>query len=347
MLQITKSPIGSATRSLLAKNRQILGTICALAILALVFSIYSPVFMTSRNIVNIFRNTSVYGIMALGMTIVILTGGIDLSVGATMALGGAIGAGLLGQAYGAANPIALSPSLSIMIAICVTTCVGIINGVLITKMKITPFVVTLGTMTVVRGLTYIFNDQIVQGIPGSPITFWNTTFDFIGSGDIFGRIPFSAFIFVLMVLLLGILLKYTVFGRNVYAIGGDSEIARLAGIKVHATTIVCYALLGALSGIAGILFTGRLLSAAPLAGDGYEMDVITAVILGGGSLDGGRGGIIGTLFGVLLIGVLNNGLDILYVPSFYQYLIKGFVLIAAVVVQNRLRKDIAKEGGLK
>lgn len=309
--------------------QQLIILIALISIMA-VFSILSPVFFSVQNLGNILRVSSFYGIAALGMTLVILTGGIDLSVGSVLALGGAVGAGLLGVAFGAANPIKLPVAAAIIAALAVTGLIGLLNGFVITKLKMTPFIATLAMMTIARGLTYVFTDFIVQGVPGTPITFFHPVLTFLGTGAIAG-IPTQAVIFLILALILSAFLRYTAFGRNVYAIGGNVEIARLAGISTDFTIITTYVMMGVLGGLSGIIFVGRLSSASPLGGTGYELDIITAVVLGGATLVGGRGTIFGTVLGVLIVGVINNGLDILNVPSFYQYLIKGTILVAAIV----------------
>lgn len=302
----------------------------ALVLIMAFFALLSPVFLSVQNLGNILRVSSFYGIAALGMTIVILTGGIDLSVGSVLALGGAIGAGLLGGAFSAANPIKLHFILAIILALAATGMIGLINGLVITKLKLSPFIATLGMMTIARGVTYVFTDFIVQGVPGTPITFFHPVFTFLGTGSVVG-IPTQAVLFIILAIVLSAFLCHTAFGRNIYAIGGSSEIARLAGINTGFTITMTYVIMGVLAGLSGIVFVGRLSSASPLAGTGYELDIITAVVLGGATLVGGRGTIFGTVLGVLIVGVINNGLDILNVPSFYQYLIKGVILVAAVV----------------
>lgn len=302
----------------------------ALILIMAFFAILSPVFMSIQNLGNILRVSSFYGIAALGMTIVILTGGIDLSVGSVLALGGAVGAGLLGGAYSAANPVKLPFILAVLLALAATGLIGLINGLVITKLKLSPFIATLGMMTIARGITYVFTDFIVQGVPGTPITFFHPVFTFLGTGSIAG-IPTQALLFVILAAALSAFLRHTAFGRSIYAIGGSNEIARLAGINTEFTVVMTYVIMGVLAGLSGVVFVGRLSSASPLAGTGYELDIITAVVLGGATLVGGRGTIFGTVLGVLIVGVINNGLDILNVPSFYQYLIKGTILVAAVV----------------
>ncbi|MDN5327064.1 MAG: ribose transport system permease protein [Moorella sp. (in: firmicutes)] len=305
--------------------------------LTALFSMLNPTFLSERSLDNIFRVSSIYGIAALGMTMVIITGGIDLSVSSLFALGGALGAGLLGIAYSAANPVKLPFFMAILIALGVTGFMGLINGLVITRLNLAPFVATLGMMTIARGITYVYTDFTVRGVPGSPITFMHPWFEWLGGGYIAG-IPTQGVIFIVLAVLASLFLRYTAMGRNIYAVGGNIEIARLAGINTGLVIMLTYVISGILAGLSGIILTGRLLSASPLAANGYEMDVIAAVVIGGTSLSGGRGSIFGTVLGALIMSVLNNGLDMLNVPSFYQYLLKGIILVMAVISDQMYRQ---------
>lgn len=301
------------------------------------FTMIRPEFATARSIDNILRTLSMYGIASIGMTLVILIGGADLSAGSNMALAGAVGAGLLGNAIGAANPVKLPFLATVIIALAVCGFVGFINGICITKLRIAPFVATLAMMSVSRGLVYVVSDSVVQGVSGSPITFMNDGYTMLGQGHI-GPIPFQTILFVLMFALVYFFLKYTRTGRGVYAVGGNPEIARLAGINSRRITMLCYTLSGVLAGLSGLILVGRLSSAATVAAKGYELDFITAVALGGTSMAGGSGGVVGTLLGVTFLAVMNNGLDMVNVPSFYQNLIKGAILVLAVYADRFLQK---------
>ncbi len=296
-----------------------------------------PTFLSAYSIDNILRMASIYGIVALGMTLVIITGGIDLSAGSMMALGAALGAGLLGAAYGAANPIQLAPPVAILVGLTIAGAIGMLNGVAVSRLGITPFVVTLGMMTVARGLTFIFSDFVVQSVPGSAITFSDPLFDWLGAKS-WGPIPTVTILFLGLAVVLALMLRHTHFGRAIYAIGGDPEIARLAGISVPNVIVGVYGIMGMLAALGGIVLAGRLSSVSPQMAVGYELDIITIVIVGGASLAGGRGTILGTVLAAVLISVIDNGLNMLNVQSFYQYLVKGSVLLIAVLLDQWQRR---------
>jgi ribose/xylose/arabinose/galactoside ABC-type transport system permease subunit len=304
-------------------------------IIGLGLAIYwiQPRFLSAFSVGNILRTASIYGIVALGMTLVIITGGIDLSAGSMMALGGALAAGLLGTAFGAANPLSFPPVVAILVALAIATGIGMLNGLAISMLGMAPFVVTLGMMTAVRGLTFIFADFTVGSVPGSSITFMDSLFSWLGSSS-FGPIPTAAVLFLLLASILAMVLRYTPFGRSIYAIGGDAEIARLAGINVPLVIVGVYGIMGMLAALGGVVQAGRLSSVSPLMGVGYELDVITIVIVGGASLAGGRGTIVGTVLAAILVSMIDNGLTMMNVPSFYQYLVKGSVLLAAVIIDQ-------------
>jgi ribose/xylose/arabinose/galactoside ABC-type transport system permease subunit len=326
-------PFKALRVGLFARGGHQLIIIALIAILGLAIYTVQPKFLSAYSIDNILRIASIYGIVALGMTLVIITGGIDLSAGSMMALGAALGAGLLGIAFGAANPLSFPAPVAILIALAVTGGIGMLNGVAITKFGIAPFVVTLGMMTAVRGLTFIFSDYTVGSVPGSAITFMDGLFSWLGAGSV-GPIPTATALFILLAFILAMMLRYTPFGRAMYAIGGDAETARLAGISIPAVLIGVYGLMGGLAALGGIVQAGRLSSVSPLMGMGYELDIITIVIVGGASLAGGRGTILGTVLAAILISMIDNGLTMMNVPSFYQYLVKGSVLLTAVILDQ-------------
>lgn len=293
----------------------------------------NPKFLSAYSVDNILRMASIYGFAALGMTMVIITGGIDLSAGSMMAFGGALGAGMIGTAFGAANPIQLGAPLAVLASLVVMGGIGVANGVAVARFGITPFVQTLGMLTAVRGLTFIFSDYVVHAVPGSAITFSDPLFDWLGT-DFIGPVPTATILFLALAGLLAIILKQTHFGRAIYAIGGDPEISRLAGINVPRVIIGVYGLTGVLAALSGIVLAGRLSSVSPQMAIGYELDIITIVVVGGASLAGGRGTILGTVLAALLISMIDNGLEMMNVPSFYQYLVKGSVLLAAVILDQ-------------
>lgn len=301
------------------------------------FSLLRPEFATARSLDNILRTLSMYGVASLGMTLVILTGGTDLSAGSTMALAGVIGAGFLGNAIGAANPVRLPFALTVLAALAICGFIGWLNGYCISRLKIAPFVATLAMMSLARGFVYVVADFTVQGVSGSLITFMNDGYTYLGQGHI-GVIPVQTILFLAVFLLLFVFLKYTRTGRAIYAVGGNQEIARLAGLKPGRIVMLCYTICGILTGLAGLILVGKLSSASTVAARGYELDFITAVALGGTGMSGGSGGVVGTILGVTFLAVMNNGLDMVNVPSFYQYLIKGTILVLAVYADKLLKK---------
>jgi ribose transport system permease protein len=298
------------------------GTLIVLFVLIIIVSLINSKFLTMYNILNIFRQVSINGLIAFGMTFVILTGGIDLSVGAILGLSGM----LLGLMVVAGIPdIVAIPTVLIIGAL-----LGCFNGILISKLKLQAFIVTLATMTMFSGLTMIISD----GIPAMGITKNAPLLDFFSQGSILG-IPFPMFVLIVFYILLLILLQNTVFGRGVYAIGGNEEVARLSSLPTNRIKTLVYVISGAMSSLAGVILTSRLSSSQPTAGTGFELDAIAAVVIGGTSLAGGRGRLFGTFIGILIIGVLNNGLNIIGVSAFYQQFIKGLVILFAIILDRK------------
>jgi len=303
--------------SLAAKIRR-LGLLFAFLTLCIVLSILSDRFRTLPNALNILRQSSVNGIIAAGITLVILTGGIDLSVGSVLALSSMIAAQLLVK--GVFPPIAFLCGLSI------GALLGLFNGTLVTRFSLPPFVATLGTMTFARGLALSFTQ-------GKPITGLPESFRVLGTGFA-GPIPVPVII-LLAIFLVGILfLKLTPQGERLYALGNNPIAARFTGIPIETYIVVVYCIAGVLAALAGQILIGRLNSAQPVMGMGYELDAIAAVVVGGTDFSGGRGGLMGTLIGVLLIVVINNGSNLLDIPSFWGQVVKG-VIIAAALLLNR------------
>lgn len=316
---------------------QQLALVLLIAALAAGFVSRAPEFLSPASIENLLRSASMFGIVGLGMTIVIIAcgslGGIDLSVGSMMALGGAIGAGLLGTAFTAANPVKLPAALAILIALAVTGLLGAISGLLISRLELAPFAVTLGMMSVARGLTYLMVAFAVGTSSSAGITFSDPLFDWFGLTN-YGPIPAITVLFGVLAALIAFVLKATPFGRSLYVLGGNAENARLAGINVRRTIVIVFAISGLLAGLGGLILTGRLSSASPLAATGYELEVIMVAVIGGTSLAGGRGSILGTVLAAILVSEINTGLDMMNVPSFNQYLIKGTILVVAVVMDK-------------
>lgn len=302
-----------------------LGPLIGLIVLIVVVSSINNVFLSTGNLLNLLRQVSVNGLIAFGMTFIILLGGIDLSVGAILGYSSAIMASLVV----AGQP----PLVAILACVLVGALLGTVNGLLVAYGKIAPFIATLATMTIFRGFTLIFTN----GNPISGISSGGNLFHFIGRETVLG-VPFPILIFAVIFILLFVLLHKTAFGRKVYAIGGNEKAAHIVGIHIAKVKILVFGLSGVMSAISGIIITSRLGSAQPNAGISYELDAIAAVVLGGTSLSGGRGRLFGTLVGVLIIGVLNNGLNILGVSSFYQEVAKGVVILIAVLLDRRGNK---------
>ncbi|MDN6195174.1 MAG: ribose ABC transporter permease [Atopostipes suicloacalis] len=301
-----------------------LGPLLALVVLGALVTVMNPNFIEPANLFNLLRQVSTNALIAFGMTFVIITGGIDLSVGSTLALTSAVMAGVIASG--------IDPILAMLLSLILGAILGGINGLLITKGKIAPFIASLATMTIFRGLTLVYTD-------GNPITGIGDSFIFkyIGRGYLFG-IPFPAVLMVISFAILYVVLHKTTFGRKTFAIGGNEKASFIAGIKNDRIKIGVYAISGLMASLAGIIITSRLNSAQPTAGASYEMDAIASVVLGGTSLAGGRGRIMGTLIGALIIGTLNNGMNLLGVSSFYQQVVKGIVIIIAVLL-DRKNKD--------
>ncbi|WP_242401331.1 ABC transporter permease [Brevibacillus laterosporus] len=295
-----------------------MGPLLGLFLLVIILSIVSSDFLTVSNIFNVLRQVSINALIAFGMTFVILTGGIDLSVGSTLALSSALSAGLMASGG--------DPFLAIVVGLLAGLVMGAFNGILVAKGNVAPFIATLATMTVFRGLTLVYTE-------GKPITGLPDSFGLVGK-SFFLQIPMPVIWMLLSLVALYFILKHTTFGRHVYALGSNEEATRLSGISTTKVKIWVYSISGLFASLAGIILTSRLNSAQPTAGTSYELDAIAAVVLGGTSLSGGKGWIVGTLIGAMIIGVLNNGLNLLNVSSFYQLVAKGAVILIAVLLDR-------------
>ncbi|MBW7889450.1 MAG: ribose ABC transporter permease [Chitinophagaceae bacterium] len=296
------------------------GILIAFLVICILLSIATPFFFTSQNILIVLRQVSINGILAIGVTFVIITGGIDLSLGSVLALTGVVAAGF---AHPDTYPLIVPIGLALMTGLII----GAANGFIITLGKVAPFIVTLGMMTIARGLALVWSG-------GRPVTNLSPAFNYIGGGD-FLFIPVPILLFLLVIILSGVTLKYTRIGRYIYAVGGNEEAARASGIRVNRVKLFAYILCGLLAGLAGVVLAARINTGQPNAGIAYELDAIAAVVIGGTSLMGGRGSIMGTVIGVLIIGVINNGLDLLNVSSYYQQIVKGVIIIGAVLLDRR------------
>lgn len=304
-------------------------SLLALALMVIALSLVSDKFLSADNGWNILRQISVNLCLSTGMTLVILSGGIDLSVGAVLAFGGAVAAGLLRNGiFLPAFAVGFQATVAgaIVAGVGAGAALGWFNGWAITRFKLPPFVATLGMLSIARGLTMLWTH-------GFPITGLGPAFGYIGTGAPLG-VPMPVWIVAALVGIFLVVLQRTPFGRHLYAVGGNERAALLTGLRVNRVKLIVYTLGGALSGAAGLIVTARLDSAQPNAGLGYELDSIAAVVIGGTSLSGGRGSLGGTVLGCLIIGVLNNGLFLLDVSPFWQQVIKGVVILLAVAIDK-------------
>lgn len=305
------------------------GTAVFLVAMCLFFLAQNPHFLSLRNIGNILVDVSIYGVIAVGMTFVIITAGVDLAVGSTLALASICAAWAMNLSGWAIGPDWL---LGLCVAVLVGTLVGFIHGKVTTWFNVPAFITTLGGMTVWRGATLLVND-------GGPVSGFSESVRWWGTGAILG-VPVPVVVFALVAFIGYVVQRYTRFGRQIYAVGGNAEAARLSGLDIKALETSVYVIVGCLSGLAGFLLTARLNSAEAVGGVGYELRVIASVVIGGASLAGGVGGIGGTLIGALLIGVLSNGLVMMGVNAYYQQIVIGVIIVLAVIFDTYAKKRI-------
>jgi len=298
------------------------GIFIILLILMLFMTIMIPGFLSTRNIFNIMRQMSIKGLLALGVTLIIITGGIDLSSGAVVAFASVVTASF-------AQP-GDSFLLAIIVGLGAGALAGLINGTIISKAKIPPFIATLGMMQAARGVALLYSG-------GRPIGNLSEAFEFIGGGDILG-LPVPIIIFSLLIIITHLILSQTKLGKSIYAIGGNEEAAYICGINVPRVKLIIYTYAGLLAGLGAIILTSRISSGQPTAGLTYEMDAIAGTVIGGTSLSGGIGSIGGTVVGVMIIGVLNNGLDLMNVSSYWQQILKGVIIVTAIIIDVWKRK---------
>lgn len=301
--------------------------VIALVVMSIYYAIDARGFATLANFTNILNQNSVYIILAVGMTLVILTGGIDLSVGSILALSAVVCADVAKRTDGLSWGII---PVTWLVALGIGSALGAFNGTMVVAFRLPPFIATLAMMTMARGAANIYCDA-------RPIGHLPEQFKLIGTGSL-ATIPVPVFIMAALSAAIFVITRYTVFGRYVYAVGGNEEAARLSGINVKGVKFWVYVVSGMFSGICGIILASRLGSGDPKLGLMYELIAIAAVVLGGTSLMGGRGSVIGTIFGALFMGVLENGLLLKGVPTFYQWVVKGLVILIAVVVDQLKRK---------
>jgi len=306
---------GSKVIGILGRN----GLLVGFVLLCVGIGLLSPNFLTPSNFINVLRQVSINGVVAIGQTLVILTGGIDLSVGS--------GIGVAGILVAKLQPYGVVPAIGVALAACLAA--GLVNGLIITRLRVTPFVATLGMMAILRGADYVISGG--YSIYSTPYLV-----KFIGQGNILG-IPMLVVVVLVATGIAYYVTRYTVFGRHIYAVGGNEEGARLAGVRVQRTKLWAYVISGLTMGIAGVMLAGRMNTGEPTAGTGYELDCIAAVVIGGTSLSGGQGSALGTLLGALVLGVVNNGMNILNVNVYWQQVVKGSIIVLAVVI-DQLRK---------
>lgn len=299
-------------------------TLFILVIFLIAMAFLSDRFFTFKNLTNVGRQISLNAILALGMMLVIISGGIDLSVGGVCALGCCVCAKILNSTG--------SSLLAIAVVLLIGLAVGAFNGFVVSKTGIAPFIVTLSTVSIIRGITLVMTNA-------SPMPISNAAFKFIGQGTLLG-IPFPIYITLILAIITAFVMNKTVFGRYVYAIGGNERSAVVAGIQVKKVKISVYMVSGFLAAFTAIIYTSRLSSGVPSLGNGFEMDAITAAVIGGASLAGGQGHIWGTMIGAVIIGILNNALNLLNINSYFQDIVKGIVVLLAVLfdffIQSRI-----------
>lgn len=288
--------------------------------LMIFMSTLSRVFLSTNNILNILRQASINGVVAFGMMTVILSAGIDLSVGSVLAVSSMIMAIMI--------TAGVNQVFAITVALIVGLLIGLVNGLLISKGKLQPMIATLSTMMVFRGVTLYISNGVPVSRLGDGFLGW------IGRGNVMG-IPTPVYVLIAVTIVMSIILNYTTFGKKVYAIGGNIKAARLSGIKVENMLIYVYMISGFLSALAGIILTSRIDSAVPTAGQSFELNAIAAVVIGGASLQGGRGRVVGTFFGILIIAVIANGLNIIGTSAYLQQIMTGIIIISAVIFDRR------------
>ena len=292
--------------------------------LGIILSIATPTFLKPTNLMNILRQVSINGILAIGMSLVCLTGGIDLSVGSIVAFSGILTAGML-------NFTSLPIPIIVIIAVLVGAAMGLVNGYFVAYWNAPAFVVTLSMMTIGRGLTYIYCD-------GKPISKLPDEFLQIGKGSVLGGLPVPTIILIIVFIIFATMLAKFKLGRYIYAVGGNAQAAMVSGINVRLVTMLVYVFSGLCCGIAAVVLTARVSAGLPKAGDGYELDAIASTVIGGTSLSGGTGKLWGTLLGALLLGMVNTGLDLLNVTSYYQQVVRGLIILGAILIDTRRNK---------
>lgn len=296
----------------------------AFLLLCMVISVLRPTFLTPSNLIIVLNQTSINGILAVGVTFVLITAGIDISIGSIVGLSGVVSA----MVARSGMPIILAFATGILTGFLV----GAIIGLLVTKGKLAPYIVTLGFLTIIRGTA-----MLVSG--GRPISGLSNDYGQLGNGNILGVIPIPVIVFLICALIAHILLSNLVIGRHIYAVGGNGRAAETSGISQNKVKMFVHVASGTCAGIAGIILSSRIITGQPNAGEGYELDAIAAAVVGGTSLAGGTGGIPGTIIGALIIGVIANGLDLLGISSYWQDIVKGLIIVIAVLLDRNKKRQ--------
>ena len=299
------------------------GLLLVLVLMIIIMSFVSEVFLTTGNIINVLRQVSINGILAVGMTFVILTGGIDLSVGSLVAVTSVIAGNMLQKGFGVTVTLGASIGASLLF--------GLFSGILIAYAGLPPFIATLAAQTIGRGFALVYSD-------GRPYMIADDVYKNIGKGSWIG-IPVPIWIMAVVIVIAAIILRYSTFGRHVYAFGGNRNASKLSGLNIRATEMATYIISAFCAALAGTILSARISSGQPTAGQGYELDAIAAVAIGGTSMSGGIGHLSGTILGFIIIGVLSNSLTLLNVSSFYQDIVKGFIIIFAVLMDMRTKRS--------
>jgi erythritol transport system permease protein len=351
MTPVADDPDGPGDLAATARRLSILNVLfelrafIALAVLIVVFGVLSDSFLTVTNVITMTKHVAINAVIALGMLLVILKGGIDLSVGSIVGLSGVVAGELLqGVPLGFADTIAYPPVWAVIVlCIAVGTLVGTVNGILVTRFRVAPFIATLGMLYVARGLALLISGGTTYPNLAGSRDLGNTGFAFLGSGRPLG-LPASIWLMVALAVAVTIVLTRAPFGRWLYATGGNERAAELSGVPVRTVKTTVYVISGACAAIAGLIIASELTSAAPQAGETYELNAIAAVVIGGAALSGGRGTVRGTLVGAFVIGYLADGLVILGVSTFWQILIKGAVIILAVMLDQGQQRFQRRQG---
>ena len=300
------------------------GIVAALAMMMIVFSLIDPIYLSSNNIVDIVKQSTINGLLGIGITLAIITGGIDLSIGSTFAI--------VIVSVGKLLVSGVNPFLAFAVGIILGFSLGLVNGILVAKVKLQPFIATLGTMSIYRGVAYIITG-------GWPVLDIPENFRQALDGDIFGVIPSSVVLLFIVGIIIWIILKYTRFGNYIYALGSNEEATKLSGVNVDFNKMMAYAICGTGAALAGMVLLARLGTGEPTAGQGYELNAIAAAAVGGTSLTGGKGTMLGTILGTILLSALRVGLIVVGVDSFWQYIATGIIIVIAAcfeIIQNKI-----------